>query len=236
MLLGGCTGGTKQEGLQLKVENEKLKGEAQLLRSQVADCRKTIDLLEEKQRVTDNSFRKTVELLEDKQRQTETSHKTDIEKLKAELSLATNAAETFRADADRKAKEDAERNSRRPGKLRIGVTYLYNAFIGSRADIGALIALHSVVSTNSLYSGRVGSDGYATITQITPGKYLCVIESQNTKGSISAEDAELITKYAPSMAKFYLLAAQALKTKTMFVEISPGEETDKTCDFGLSSY
>jgi len=235
-VFSGCSDNTKQANAELKVENEGLKNQVQLLQSQIADLKKTIQVLESKQQDLETSNQKTVELLEDKQHQAEISYKADLEKLEAELTQEKSEIE--------KLKTNSEATVEQKGRLRVNVTYKYNDFVGSRADVGASVVLQSVNSETNIFSGKVGGDGYAVISQIIPGKYLCLIISANAKsgGEIPQEDTDRIKKYMTfspplndQLANIYLLNATMFKIKTMFVNISAGDEMQTSYDFGLSA-
>jgi outer membrane murein-binding lipoprotein Lpp len=235
-IFSGCSDNIKQQNVALKAENEGLKNEVQLLQSQITDLRKTIQASENRQQDLEASHQKTIQLLEDNQRQMENSYKSDLQKLQAELAQVKSEAEALKTNSEAKVEQK--------GRFRINVTYKYNDFVGNRADVGASVVLQSINSNTNVYSGKVGGDGYAVINQIIPGKYLCLIISANTQsgGSISQDDADNVRKYltypppiGDKMANIYLLNATMYKIKTMFVNVSAGEETQTSYDFWLSA-
>lgn len=235
-VLSGCSGNIKEQNAELKAENEGLTNEVQLLQSQIADLKKNIQVLESKQQNLETAHQKTIGLLEDKQHEMEISYKSDLGKLQAELAQVKSEAETLKTNSEVKVEQK--------GRLRLNVTYKYNDFVGNRADVGASVVLQSISSTTNMYSGKVGGDGYAVINQIIPGKYLCLIISANTQsgGSISQDDVDNVKKYltypppiGDKMANIYLLSATMFKIKTMFVNVSAGEETQTSYDFWLSA-
>ena len=228
-IFSGCSDNIKQQNAALNAENAGLKNEVQLLQSQIADLKKNIQKLEAKQQDLETSQQKTIGLLEDKQRQTEISYKTYFEKLEAELAQAKTEAATLRTNSEIKVE--------RKGRLKVNVTYKYNDFIGNRADVGATVILQPIDSKMPAYPGKVGGDGYAVINGITPGKYFCLISSVNVKsgGFVLQEDADRLKKFMPELSGFFLIQATICKIKTMFVNVSAGEETQISYDFGLSA-
>ena len=222
-LLSGCSDNLKQENAELKAKNAGLKSETQLLQAQIADLKKTIQVLESKQQDLETSHQKTVGLLEDKQHQMEISYKSDLERLGSELAQVKSEAEKLKTKPE--STKPAEVKVVQKGRLRFNVTYKYNDFVGNRADVGAAISLQSINSKPILYIGKVGGDGYAVINQIIPGKYLCIITSQNAKsgGSVSPEDVDAIKQYLnKSDADMELMSAAILKKKTI------GGQVDKS--------
>lgn len=68
-----------------------------------------------------------------------------------------------------------------PGSVSGNVYWKYNDYVGNKADAGSDIKLISLINPTTSYKSKCDLQGNYKIEDVTPGRYLLIIKSFNTK-------------------------------------------------------
>jgi hypothetical protein len=127
--------------------------------------------------------------------------------------------------------------TKKPGVITGNVYWKYNNYVGNKPDSGARIKLISFDKTqkDSIFETKADVSGNYSISEIPPGKYFLIIESENTTDS-PTEHLENIKFWSKDLKELFGLDLQLYSKEIAEIKKVNQQYDDVLMDSNLDKY